>query len=271
MWQNYQQELPSYLMDSLFRATVMGWGPQKVMRQMHIQFQDVQRNQIHRLVSTEMAHISEEATARSYEESDIEQYEYMATLESHTCTVCAHLDGEIFKMSEKKEGINYPLIHPHCRCTTVPHIEGLPDVRERWMRDPETGKGKRIKDVKFDEWNKSYGIQQSGAIYGALNDKNDPGQIKRTVFANDYYQKLRNADSKSLIASISNSAKLSTELVGQALNHILNLKYELFDPETYGTIVRTFDPSYDMAQSLQRLRVGTPLKHDIIMCETRII
>lgn len=154
IWKNYQQELPSYLTDSLFRATVMGWGPDKVARMMHAQFQDVQRNKIHNLVTSEMGHMAEEATAKSYEESGIDEYEYMATLESHTCDACARLDGQHFKMFERKVGINYPLIHPRCRCTTVPYIADLPDVGERWMRDPATGKGKLIKNVKFDEWKK---------------------------------------------------------------------------------------------------------------------
>lgn len=95
----------------------------------------------------------------------------MATLESHTCEVCARLDGKIFKMSKKKEGINYPLIHPHCRCTTVPHIKDLPDVKERWMRDPETGKGKLIKSMSFDEWkdmiNREHEEKLSAGTYGA--------------------------------------------------------------------------------------------------------
>lgn len=133
------------------------------------------------------------------------------------------------------------------------------------MRDPGTDKGKIINNMSFDEWKKSFGINPSGAISGALNDRNDPGQIKRTAFANNYYQELRNANSKVLIERISKNSKISSEVVERALNHILNSKYELFDPETYGTTVRNFDPSYDMAQSLQRLRTGTPLKHDIIM------
>ncbi|BDZ30618.1 hypothetical protein MH1LPH_10840 [Lactiplantibacillus brownii] len=165
IWQNYQQELPSYLMDSLFRATVMGWGPQKVGQMMHAQFQDVQRNRVHNLVTSEMGHIAEEATAKSYEESDIDEYEYMATLESHTCTICGHLDGKRFKMSERQVGVNYPLIHARCRCTTVPFIADLPDVGERWMRDPETGKGRLIKNVKFDEWKRQYVDKDTQTIW----------------------------------------------------------------------------------------------------------
>lgn len=152
IWKNYQEELPSYLMDSVMRGTFLGWSPQRISTQMHARFQDVKRNNIHRLVVSEMGHVASEATAKSYEENEIEEYEYMATLESHTCTVCAKLDGQIFKVSDRKPGINYPLIHARCRCDTVPHIKGLPDIQQRWMRDPETGKGKLIKNMKFDEW-----------------------------------------------------------------------------------------------------------------------
>ncbi|CAM3207030.1 minor capsid protein [Lactiplantibacillus plajomi] len=175
IWQNYQQELPSYLMDSLFRATVMGWGVDKVAQRMHAQFQDVKRNQIHNLVQTELGHVQEEATAKSYEESGIKQYEYMATLETHTCTVCAKLDGQRFKLSEREVGINYPLMHPRCRCTTVPWMADLPEIGERWMRDPKTGKGKLIKNVTYADWWKEYGIADkvwnNGDITQMLSNK----------------------------------------------------------------------------------------------------
>lgn len=152
VWKSYQKELPSYLMDAVLRGTVMGWGPQKVGQMMHARFQDVKRNDVHRLVTSEMAHVAEEATVKAYEENQIEQYEYMATLESHTCGVCARLDGEIFKVIERKPGVNYPIIHPRCRCTTIPYLEGLPPIKERWARDPETGKGKLVKNVSYSEW-----------------------------------------------------------------------------------------------------------------------
>jgi len=152
VWKNYRDVMPNQLVDVMLRGTFMGYSPQRITKMLQQRFEGIRRNQIHRLVITEMGHIAEQATAKAYEESGIEEY---STLESHTCDDCGHLDGEIFKMSDKKEGINYPLIHTRCRCTTVPYIEGLPDVKERWMRDPETGKGKIIDNMTFKDW-KSY-------------------------------------------------------------------------------------------------------------------
>lgn len=160
IWKNYQKELPSYLMDSVLRGTIMGYGSQKVTQMMHARFQDVKRNNVHRLVVSEMAHVAEEANARAYEENEIEEYEYMATLESHTCDVCAKLDGQVFKVSERRPGINYPTIHGRCRCTTVPSIKGLPEVSERWSRDLETGKGKIVKNITFNQWKKLAGTSR---------------------------------------------------------------------------------------------------------------
>ncbi|GAF41135.1 phage protein [Agrilactobacillus composti DSM 18527 = JCM 14202] len=135
IWKNYREELPSQLMNVMLKATLLGYSPQRVTKELHQSFSDVKRNNIHRLVVSEMGHVAEEATAKAYEESDVEKYKYMATLESHTCAICGHLDGEIFKLADRKAGTNYPLIHARCRCTTVPYMEDLPPVSERWMRD----------------------------------------------------------------------------------------------------------------------------------------
>ncbi|GFZ27252.1 minor capsid protein [Lactobacillus corticis] len=81
------------------------------------------------------------------------QYQYLATLESHTCDQCAHLDGRIFYVKNKVEGLNYPLIHPYCRCTTVPYMKDLPDIESRWYRDPVTGKGKWTNGkMNYKQW-----------------------------------------------------------------------------------------------------------------------
>lgn len=160
VWKDYTKELPSYLMDSVLRGTLLGYSPQRISKMFHARFQDARRNDIHRLVVSEMAHVAEEANAASYEENEIDQYEYMATLESHTCSICGRLDGQVFTMKERRPGVNYPTIHSRCRCTTVPYMEGLPDVNSRWYRNPETGKGKLVRNMKFGEWKK---LVNSGA------------------------------------------------------------------------------------------------------------
>lgn len=145
----------------MLRATLFGYSPNKVVTMMRDRFKKVSDRDLHRLVTTEMGHAAEEATAQFYKDSDIEQYQYLATLESHTCDQCAHLDERIFNVKDKKEGINYPLIHPYCRCTTVPYDKDLPDVETRWSRDPETGKGHYVyrNALEYSEWKKLAGVK----------------------------------------------------------------------------------------------------------------
>lgn len=90
------------------------------------------------MITTEMAHATEEATASAYDASGVEKYEYLATLETHTCDICRHLDGKVFELSERVEGVNYPVIHAHCRCTTAPWYDEMADDKTpRWARSPE--------------------------------------------------------------------------------------------------------------------------------------
>lgn len=152
IWKNYRDLLPNYLMNAALKGTILGTSASKIARDMQGIFEGVKKNQIHRLVNSELGHIQEEATAKAYQEDGIEQYEYLATLESKTCSVCGNLDGLKFKLKDRKDGVNYPLIHAWCRCTTVPFIDDLPDIKGRWMRDPKTGKGEIVENISYNNW-----------------------------------------------------------------------------------------------------------------------
>lgn len=91
-----------------------------------------------------------------YLDEKIKQYFFLATLDTKTCPICGNLDGKIFDIKDKKTGINYPLIHPGCRCTTTPYFNNMPKNTTRWARNPITGKGEYINNINFNEWKKIY-------------------------------------------------------------------------------------------------------------------
>ncbi len=163
LWGNATNLLPQVLTESLFRGIALGYGNDRIVKMARVKLQDFSANQIHRLVVTETAHITEQATLKSYKESGIEKYEYLATLESHTCEVCRGLDEKTFDVEKQVTGENYPPIHPYCRCTTAPitsydsRIDDLFDKIDntRWARNPETGKGGFIAEIDFNTWKKS--------------------------------------------------------------------------------------------------------------------
>lgn len=152
VWNEYRNELPSQLGDVMLRGVLLGSSYQKLEQGLRDRFKAVQKSSVHRLVITELGHAAEEATKQYYKDDKVTQYKYLATLESHTCDVCSHLDGKIFDVKDMKDGINYPLIHPYCRCTTIPYREDLPEIDSRWSRDPITGKGKIIGSMSYPDW-----------------------------------------------------------------------------------------------------------------------
>lgn len=153
LWGNMTDTLPNMLEKSVSRGITLGYSPHQLVKEASVTFRNFKKYQVHRLIITEMAHATEEATANAYKESGIEKYEYLATLEIHTCDICRRLDGKVFKFSEREEGINYPVIHAHCRCTTAPWYDELADENTpRWARNTKTGKGYTTDSQTFDEW-----------------------------------------------------------------------------------------------------------------------
>lgn len=119
---------------------------------------DVGRNNARRLVRTESAFFHNEMEALSYKDADIEQYRFVAVLDKRTSSFCREHDGKVYKVSERKTGINYPPLHPWCRSTTVAHFDDM-DLSnlERRARDPETGKTMLVPaDMSYDDWYDKY-------------------------------------------------------------------------------------------------------------------
>lgn len=98
-----------------------------------------------RLIRTESTHMHAESDRKAYEEAGVEEYEYMATLEARTCEVCGDLDGKHFKLKDAETGVNYPPIHPNCRCTTV---EWDPDDELDWSNSGEP----MPRTTTYSEW-----------------------------------------------------------------------------------------------------------------------
>ena len=67
----------------------------------------------------------------------------------------------VFKVSEAKEGVNYPVMHPRCRCTTTMNM----DYTSRRARNPLTGRNYKVDgDMTYNEWVKSLTPEQKQAL-----------------------------------------------------------------------------------------------------------
>lgn len=151
VWGNHLNYLPDKLSKTMSVAISQGWGVDRTVKEMMQGVDSSLKNRMITLVQTESAHLAEVASDKSMKETGVEKWEWMATLETHTCDRCAELDGQTFN----RDDANAPTCpdHPNCRCTRVPVIEGW-KTSTRWQRDPVTGKGSIEKYQTFEEWKK---------------------------------------------------------------------------------------------------------------------
>ena len=135
---------------------------------------------------------------------------------------------------------------------------GLRQERERIYLDM---KGRVAPDLrKFIAKSTGNDIIKSGAINGALTDKNDPLYTRRDAHANRYYESMRNSRKSNIIDHIANNTGISKKSISKIYDHVFINEYELSGGK------RRFDPDYYMAESFRRLRDGKNIqKHDLIM------
>ncbi len=65
----------------------------------------------------------------------VDSYEFIAVLDNRTSMKCRSRDGEVYPLEEKSVGFNYPPLHPRCRSTVAPFIEGISRKGTRIAKD----------------------------------------------------------------------------------------------------------------------------------------
>lgn len=155
IWGN-RQKLVNELNNTLTQNIILGKDPQKAIDEIARKMNTSKTN-AGRLVMTEEAFFSSAAQKDCFTELDVEQFEIVATLDSHTSDICRGMDGKHFPMSEWKVGVTAPPFHVHCRSTTVPYFDDEFDaVGERAARGAN-GKTYYIPaDTTYEQWSKKF-------------------------------------------------------------------------------------------------------------------
>lgn len=218
----------------------------------------------------------------SYEEADIEKYIFVAVLDKRTSRICQEHDNQVYDRDKAVPGVNCPPMHPWCRSTTVAYDEDADYSKlKRRARNPVTGKTELVPaDMTYKEWYSKYVAKDGEKVYNQGMDKLDSlvssGSIseargdvekQKSDFAIKYYEQLKNSNRADVVEKMVKSSKLSHSTVSEALEHILDNQYLLWDFEAFEERMMNFYPHYDMAQSFQRLYLGNPKKYDILMLQ----
>lgn len=170
IWNN-KSKLISEVHSELTRNIMLGADPQKAIDSLAKKM-NTSKSNAGRLIMTEEAYFSSAAQKECFNDLDVEQYEIVATLDSHTSDICRSLDGQVFPMKDFQPGVTAPPFHVYCRSTTVPYFdENFGDIGERAARDEETGKTYYIPDdMNYQEWEDTFVKGGDKAGFDVLDD-----------------------------------------------------------------------------------------------------
>ena len=109
-----------------------------------------------RLVLTEQAYFTSIAQKDAYAELDVEEFEFVGTLDGKTCGDCGELDGQHFPMKDMMPGVNAAPMHPFCRCTTAPYCDDEFTIGKRIAKDKDGEYYEVPEKMTFDEWKETF-------------------------------------------------------------------------------------------------------------------
>jgi SPP1 gp7 family putative phage head morphogenesis protein len=148
----------SELHNQMTRMCILGKSPDEAIREME-KFVDKKfdnaRMAAGRLVMTESAYFASAAQKDCFNDLDVEKFEIVATLDSHTSEICQQMDGQVFDMKDFKAGVTAPPFHVWCRSCTCPWFEDNNDGK-RAARGAD-GKTYYVPaDMKYGDWKQTF-------------------------------------------------------------------------------------------------------------------
>lgn len=192
-----------------------------------------------RLVRTESNYVSTEMNFKAYDESGIEEYQYLATLDLKTSLVCRNLDGNTYPVKERLIGKNCPPMHPWCRSTTISVIDRtLIDKMQRSAIDPATGKRIKVpRSMTYQQWYDKY-------VKGKPEVELEEKKIKNRSADRTQYQKYKKVLGKD---------------IPETLDDFQNMKYN--DTERWNSIKNSFRRHNTANTAFSDLKEPLQLKH----------
>ena len=260
-----QSELRDIVKKGVADTVLRGKGTNVLINNLRKEF-DVSYGYARRLAVTESSRVYSEAQKANYEANGVEEFEVMTELKA--CQICQPFNGKTAKVSELVPALNAPPFHPNCRCTTVPHFKK--DSKHYGIRDDTDYKALNNKYVAKDGekvYNRGMDKLDSLVSSGSISEARGDVEKQKSDFAIKYYEQLKNSNRADVVEKMVKSSKLPRSTVSEALEHILDNQYLLWDFEAFEERVMNFYPHYDMAQSFQRLYLGNPKKYDILMLQ----
>lgn len=135
IWNN-TAKLTNYLNSDIAQGIARGDSYDRLVRRLRERFSNVSRNDAYRLIYTEGTYVMAESTIQPFTE-DFEKYRLSTVGDGKVCDICRGVSEETFDIANRQPGVNFPPLHPWCRCTFTIEV----DDWDAWMEDYEKRHG----------------------------------------------------------------------------------------------------------------------------------
>ena len=186
----HKTDLINTLNNEITLNIIKGKSPDEAINNIARKF-NVNKNKAGRLVMTESSFIANTAQKDCYKDLDVEKYEIVATLDSHTSKLCQDLDGTVFKLSDYEVGSTAPPFHPYCRSCTCPYFSD--NYGERVARD-ENGEVYYVpSDMKYHDWYSKFVLHEKKIDLFNLSNLTDIDDIVKKIHVIEQWDEFSNS------------------------------------------------------------------------------
>lgn len=147
IWDN-ADTLAAYVGQDMAKAFARGDSYERIAKALSKRFVDVPQSSLMRLVYTEGTYVSRMAQAEELKREGFDSYTMQAVHDGRTCEQCHGVEGKTFRFEDMQVGVNFPPLHPYCRCQIAPAVEDW----DAWQqKQEELGQRQKLARVEENE------------------------------------------------------------------------------------------------------------------------
>ncbi len=126
-----REKMAKYLQTDFAQGIARGDSYRTMTKALSERLQKVSRKDAYGIIYTEGTHVHAEASMEAIK-ADFTEYSFSTYNDDKVCKICRALeDHGPYKITEAVAGVNFPPMHPYCRCRIEPHVSDW----DKWMDD----------------------------------------------------------------------------------------------------------------------------------------
>lgn len=169
IWDN-ADTLAAYVGQDMAKAFARGDSYERIAKALSKRFVDVPQSSLMRLVYTEGTYTSRAAQAEELKRESFEEYTVEVVHDGHTCEECHAVDGKVFRFDDAEPGVNFPPIHPYCRCQIAPAVTDWDAWQQKQLDKKQAERAAKAVDDKGGRVEKHSKANHSADVYRVLGD-----------------------------------------------------------------------------------------------------